>query len=326
MTSEHGAVSPDPSAHSHLSCPVDQETGHKLAFATALTAVIVVAEVAGGLWTHSLALLSDAAHAFTDVGALALSYMAFRLAQRPPSLERTYGWHRAEVFAALVNGLTLVAIVGGILYEAWGRLQHPPEVRATAMMIIAAVGLAANAIVLVRLGGHGHQDLNLRAAYLHVLGDLLGSVAVVIGGVVMMATGLWQVDPIISVLIACIVALSAVRLLYEVGHILLEGVPRGMSLKAVIEAMKAVPGVEDVHHLHAWSLCSNVRALSAHVQACPATEEDRSRIVAELNRVLAEGFNVAEVTLQLESGLCPVPDLLHAAGHGEAENHHGGTH
>ena len=325
MALEHGAKTPGRPVDAHRSCPADHETGRKLGFATVLTALIVVVEIAGGLWTGSLALLSDAAHAFTDVAALALSYFAFRLAQRPPSLARTYGWHRAEVFAALLNGLTLVAIVGGIGHEAWARFQHPPTVRATAMLVIAVVGLAVNAVVLVRLGGHGHQDLNLRSAYLHVLGDLLGSVAVVIGGVAMAASGLWRIDPLVSVLIASIVLVSAIRLLYEVGHILLEGVPRGMSLQAVVEAMSAVPGVQEVHHVHAWSLCSNVHALSAHVQACPVTEEERTRIVADVNRVLAERFGVSEVTLQLESGPCPVPDLLHAAAHGEAENNHGGT-
>jgi cobalt-zinc-cadmium efflux system protein len=307
---------PDPKP-SPLACalPSDQQTERRLAFAAGLTSLILVAEIVGGVFTHSLALLSDAAHVFTDVFALFLSYLAHRLSRRPPSRSRTYGWHRAEVFAAALNGATLVVIGVGIIREAWERFQAPPAVKAGPMLAVAAAGLIANAIVLLRLGGHSHRDLNLRAAYLHVLGDLLASVGVVVAAVIMQLTGVYLVDPILSALIALAIIFSSVRLLREAMHILLEGVPRGMKLDDVVDALKALPGVIDVHDLHVWSLCSNVHALSAHVVSGPLSDGEREALIAEAESALGSRFGIGETTLQVETSSTEADELLHAAGH-----------
>jgi cobalt-zinc-cadmium efflux system protein len=312
--------------HDHrgaLACGVagDEQTGARLAFAAGLTALIFVAELIGGLLTGSLALLSDAAHVFSDVLALLLSYGAHRLARRAPSATRTYGWHRVEVFAAIVNGLTLVVIGIGIIREAYGRLVAPPSIHVGPMLIVAVCGLVANAIVLLRLGGHGHSDLNLRGAYLHVLGDLLASVGVVIAAVVMRLTGFYLIDPILSVLIALAIIYSSLRLLREGAHILLEGVPHGVKLEDIAEILRELPGVQEVHHVHAWSICSNVHALSAHLVTCSLDDASREALVNQANELVAERFGIAETTFQIETQVCIVgSDVLHAATHTEAES------
>jgi len=276
--------------------------------------------------TGSLALLSDAAHVFSDVFALLLSYGAHRLARRPASAKRTYGWHRAEVLAAVVNGVTLVVIGLGIVREACERFLHPNSIRVGPMLIVATCGLVGNAIVLLRLGGHGHADLNVRGAYLHVLGDLLASVGVVTAGVVMHFTRIYLVDPILSVLIAIAIIYSSVRLLREGLHILLEGVPYGMKLESVIEALKSLPGVTDVHHVHAWSICSNVHALSAHLITCPVDDATRDALIGQANELVASRFGVAETTFQVETTACDPGHVLHVTSHAEASaktNAHG---
>jgi len=304
----------------------DEQTGARLAFAAGLTFLIFVAEVIGGVLTGSLALLSDAAHVFSDVFALGLSYGAHRLARRPASVRRTFGWHRAEVLAAVVNGLTLVVIGLVIIREAYERFRSPAEIHVGPMLIVAVCGLIANAIVLVRLGGHGHADLNLRGAYLHVLGDLLASVGVVIAGVVMRFTGFHLLDPILSVLIALAIIYSSVRLLREGFHILLEGVPYGMDLDEVVAALRALPNVTDVHLVHVWSLCSNVHALSAHLITSPLDDDTREALLTEADRMVGERFAIAETTFQVETTACEVNNVLHVSSHARATSRAGGAH
>ena len=296
----------------------DEETGSRLAFAAGLTALILVAEVVGGLLTGSLALLSDAAHVFSDVFALGLSYAAHRLARRPPSRKRTYGWHRAEVLAAVINGVTLVVIGLGILREAWERFGDPPDIQTGPMLAVAAAGLIVNAFVLLKLGGHGHSDLNLRSAYLHVLGDMLASVGVVVAGVVMLFTGWFLVDPILSVAIALAIIYSSFRLLREGFHILLEGVPHGVDLDEVVESLRGLLGVTDVHHVHAWSICSNVHALSAHLMVDEMPDEAREELLEEASRVVGETYGITETTFQVETTICHPGHVLHVASHAEA--------
>jgi len=304
-----------------LACPPEPSDGHterRLAAAAALTAITLVAEVIGGFLTGSLALLSDAAHVFTDVFALLLAYATLRLSRRPPSRSRTYGWHRAEVLAAVLNGTTLIVIGLGIIWKAWQRLEAPPEIKTLPMLLVAIAGLAANGVVLWLLGGHGERDLNVRGAYLHVLGDLLGSVGVVGAAVVMKLTGVYVVDPILSAVIAIAIIVSSGRLLHEALHILLEGVPRGMRLEEVAGALKDIPGVVDVHDLHVWSLCSNVHALSAHVVTAELGDADREQLIAEAQALLASRFGIAETTLQVEISSSDADALLHVAGHDTA--------
>jgi cobalt-zinc-cadmium efflux system protein len=292
-----------------------EPTRRQLWFAVALTAFVLLAEVAGGLWSGSLALLSDAAHVFTDLVSLALSLGAVVIASRPVSKEHTFGWHRAEVFAALINGVLLFLISGGLLRAAYLRLHSPPEVRVEGMLIIAVAGLVANGVIALRLRGHAHHDLNLRSAYLHVLADLGGSLGVVAAAAVMALTGWYPADPIISILITLLILAGSVRLLRETAHILLEGVPAGVDLEAVAQELRSVPGVLAIHDLHIWTICSNLLALSVHatVGDCPA--EERDRIVCEITERLSKRFHIAETTVQIESVPCRTNALIHIVPH-----------
>jgi cobalt-zinc-cadmium efflux system protein len=305
----------DESPHPYALASGSEPTRRNLLFALALTTVVLVAEVAGGIWAGSLALLSDAAHVFTDLVSLALTLGAFSIAARPVSREHTFGWHRAEVFAALINGVLLFAISAGLLHAAYVRLHHPPQVRVEGMLVIAVAGLIANAIIALRLRRHAHTDLNIRSAYLHVLADLGGSVGVVAAALIMLLTGWYLVDPIISIGIGLLVLFGSGRLLRDTAHILLEGVPAGVNFEAVAEAVRSVPGVLGIHDLHIWTICSNLLALSVHatVGDCPA--EERDRIVCEISERLTKRFDIAETTVQTESIPCRTDELIHVVPH-----------
>jgi len=301
--------------HEHAGAAALGQSKRKLLFAVALTAVVLVAEVAGGIWAHSLALLSDAAHVFTDLISLALSLGALVIAARPVSKEHTFGFHRAEVFAALANGVLLLLIAAGILHAAYERILHPPTVKVQGMLAVAVAGLVANAVIAVNLRGHAHRDLNIRSAYLHVLADLGGSVGVVIAGVVIWLSGWQRADPIIGIAIALAVLVGSVRLLRDTAHILLEGVPRGITLDAVAKAVQSVPGVEGIHDLHIWTICSNLLALSVHVTVGSCTAEERDVIVQVINDRLRQQFGIEETTVQAEAEPCRTEDLVHVVPH-----------
>jgi cobalt-zinc-cadmium efflux system protein len=300
-------------AHDHFAS-APPSARRNLAFAVALTTVVLVGEVVGGVWSQSLALLSDAAHVFTDLISLALSLGAILLATRPVSKNRTFGWHRAEVFAALVNGSLLLLIAVGLLMEAYQRMLSPVPVKVGGMLVIAAAGLIANGLIALRLRGHAH-DLNVHSAYLHVLADLGGSVGVVVAGLIMLPTRWYVVDPILSAVIALAVLVGSIRLLRETGHILLEGVPSSVDLEAVAEAVRTVPQVQGIHDLHIWTICSNLLALSVHVTVGDCPGADRDGVVREINHRLNERFGIGETTVQVESGPCRTEDLIHIVPH-----------
>ncbi len=290
------------SEHNHdeqLTSP-DAVKEPKLKFAIALTSVTLVGELIGGWWTGSLALLSDAGHVFGDVLALALALVAFRLSQRGPTREHTFGLHRAEVFAALINSLLLGLIALTIFFRAYDRLFAHTEIKSGWMLAIGLVGLLVNVIVLTRLSGHG-GDINLRGAYLHVLGDLLASVGVVIAAVLIALTGQYIFDPAISVAIGLLILFSGLRLGRESVHILLEGVPRGVDLKQVAEDVTVLDNVVSVHHLHAWSLCSNYTAISAHVVATVSDPQEQREVHLAIEKLLRERFGFAETTIEMEA-------------------------
>jgi cobalt-zinc-cadmium efflux system protein len=315
---------------------LDRSISRGFGIAIALTAVTLVAEAVGGFWTNSLALLSDAAHVFMDLFALVLSLMAIKLATRPATDRRTYGWHRAEIFASLVNGMTLIFIAFGILHEAWGRFQHPEVVKSKEMFIIATVGLVMNLVAAGRLHGHAHDDLNVRSAFLHVLGDAAASVGVIIGGVIMLFTGWYVLDALISMGIVLIIAFGSIRLIREAGHILLEGVPTGVDVNEIAEKMRAVEGVNDVHHLHAWSICSHISALSAHIDILPDFRLRQGEIIGEIETMLDEDYHITHSTLQGECSRCvtgPViqqlkhrPRRSSLCSHGHGGHDHGHSH
>ena len=260
-------------------------------------------EAVGGWWTGSLALLSDAGHMLTDGAALALAAGAAWIARRPPSERHSYGLGRAEVLAALVNALAMLAIAGTIGYETLLRWQAPLPVKGGAAALIALAGLALNVVILQRLAPHRH-DLNTRAAMLHVLGDALGSAAALASGLVILLTGWLRADAAASALICLLIAVSAVQLTRESLHALMEGVPRGLSVEAIGLEMARVEGVLSVHDLHVWMLSGSRTALSAHVVVSQIHQWDRT--LGALQRCLHEKFGIEHVTLQPESGARPL--------------------
>jgi cobalt-zinc-cadmium efflux system protein len=282
-----------------------------LGFGMWVTAAIMVVEIAGGWWTHSLALMSDAGHVFGDVFSLALAVFALRLALRPPTDQHTYGLHRAEVFAALFNAAALFVIAAVVFAEAYHRLFAPPEVNSWPMLIIAVVGTVGNLVVALRLRPHSHGDLNLRGAYLHVIGDLLASFAVIAAAIIMALTHRYWVDPALSIGIGLVILVGAGRIGLESLHILVEGVPRGISLPEVAKVVAEEPSVREVHHVHAWSICSDVRAISLHVAANYTNEAERIGLRERIRRVLADRFGFSQITIEMECDeMCPADRTL----------------
>jgi cobalt-zinc-cadmium efflux system protein len=290
--------------HSH-DHPHDDDHAHgrasersRLTWALVATAVILVAEAVGGWLAHSLALLSDAGHMLSDVVAQALSLAAMVMATRPADARRTYGWHRVEILAALLNGLTLFALSGWILWSGWLRLRAPVEVNTGLMLIIAGVGLVANVIGAWLL--HGSSSLNARSAYLHILGDLLSSVAVLLAGALMYFAGGWYwLDPLLSMVIGVLILWGAYRLIREAVDVLLETVPRGIDLGGVSRAIGGLDGVAAVHDLHIWTITSGLYALSAHIVIGAPQQPDE--MIRRVNELLRRDFSIAHTTLQLES-------------------------
>jgi cobalt-zinc-cadmium efflux system protein len=268
--------------------------------ALAITTTFLFVEVVGAYLSNSLALLADAAHMLTDVAALGLALLAISLARRPATAQRSFGYLRAEILAALINAVTLILAAIYIFYEAWERLQDPPEVQSNTLLVVAVAGLCANiaaAFVLSRGGGHEH-NLNQRGAFLHVLGDLLGSVATIAAALIIKATGWFAADPILSAVIGLLVVYGAWSLLRESVEVLLEAAPRGMDVTKVRRAMLNTAGVLGVHDLHVWTVTSGLVALSAHVEI--ASLENWSNIMGQLATKLRDDFDIAHVTLQPE--------------------------
>ena len=280
--------------------PAERVNRRPLAIALAITTAFLVAEVIGGLLTNSLALLADAGHMATDVAALALSLFAVWLARRPATPERSFGFYRAEVLAALVNAATLVAISGYIFWEAFQRLGNPPAVKSGPMLVVAIGGLVANAAcawVLMRGGGH-EENLNTRGAFLHVVGDLLGSVGTIVAAVVMLSTNWYLADPLLSAGIGLLILWGSWRLLRESVDVLLEATPKDIDMVELRAAMGSVPGVAGVHDLHVWTVTSGLVAMSSHVEL--ASDRDWHPILIELSTLLRDRFDIAHATLQPE--------------------------
>jgi len=282
----------------------DGTSGNKLLLSILITSLTLVAEVVGGILTGSLALLSDAAHVFLDIFALALSYGAVRLAARAASTRHTFGFRRMKVLAAFANGATLLVVAVEIFREAISRFAHPAEVIAGPMLIVAAVGLAANLVVALVLKGHDHDDLNARAAFLHVLGDALSSVGVIIAGVVMLLTGWTWADPVASVLIGLVILTGAWRVLKEVVHILNEGSPEGADPDKVSDAIALIPGVLAVHDLHIWSIEPGYHVMSVHVLLEDQLLSETGSIMGSIRELMEHRFGIEHATVQFECSDC----------------------
>lgn len=276
-----------------------------LGLTLALTAGFMVVEFIGGWLSGSLALISDAGHMLTDVLAIGLSLLAIKFATAPANGRKTYGFYRLEILAALANGVTLIALSGFIFYEAWQRFRQPAEIKSGLMIAVAFIGLLVNLAGFLILRASSRHSLNVRGAFLHVVGDMLSSVAVVAGGLVIRFTGWRLVDPALSVLIGLVILNGAFNLVRESVDILLEAAPVGIEAREVEQAMLAVSGVRAVHHLHLWSLSSGINALSAHVQIEDQLTSQSDALLDRMNDLLEERYGIAHSTIQLECGSCP---------------------
>jgi cobalt-zinc-cadmium efflux system protein len=296
------------------------DQGATLKKALALTCVILAVELAGGLVSHSLALLSDAGHVLTDVFALGLAWFAVEQSKRPADRRRSYGYQRVSILAALVNSVTLIVIVIVIAFEAVRRLTHPEPVQGAVVIVSALVAIAVNVYVVFGLRGHG-KSLNLRAALLHVTGDIGASVGVVVAGAVILLTGWLYIDPILSLGIAVLIAYGAWRIVQETVNLLLEGTPADINLSDVTSEITKTEHVISVHDLHVWALSSEAMALSAHVvlEECPLG--DAEHVVRDLEGRLCGRFAIGHTTIQVES--CHPCGEIH---HGGGEHNHPHEH
>jgi len=302
-------------------------TGSILRWSLGATALFVLLEVVAGVKAHSLALLSDAGHNFTDALALGLAWVGFYLQSKPADETKTYGYHRASVLSAFVNALALVALSAWILYESVLRLRQPEPVNETIMMAVAALGLVLNGSIMLALRAASRDDINIRSAFVHMLGDALGSIAIVVGAVVIRYTGRVQVDPILSILIGLLIVWTAWDIIRESLNILLEGLPRGIHLADVTLAMGSVAGVLGVHDLHIWSLGSSTHALSCHVLIDDVPPSESETILRSVNELLERRFGIAHTTVQFEHVSCAISENGCAipAPH-EHEHHHPHDH
>ncbi len=294
--------------HHHNHSPRSSGSKQRLAWALALAASYMLAELIGGWIANSLALLADAGHMFLDVAALALSFFAMWMADRPAPARQTFGYYRAEILAALVNGATLIAISIYILIEAVGRLREPPEVQGALMTGVALGGLLVNLAGLWLLHGGRDESLNVRGAWLHVLTDALGSVGAIAAGVLVWAFGWYWSDAVASALIGLLIVYSSWRLLAESVAVLMESAPRGIDVDEVAGALREVPGVAGLHDLHVWTITSGLDALSAHVTV--EDGEPHPTILKRLQRMLHDRFGIDHITIQLEPvdfGECAPP-------------------
>lgn len=295
----------------------------KLRTAFLLTIVILAVEVAGGILSHSLALLSDAGHTLTDVAALGLAWFAAAQAERPANARKTFGYHRTGILAAQVNALTLILIVGAIVYDAIQRLQHPEPVAPWLMLVAAAVSISINLYIGLNLRRESNENLNTRAARLHVFGDVGASVAVIGGGLIILVTGWYPADPLISLFIAALIAWGAWRVLRATVDILMEATPRGLNVTQLVRDMEKVPGVRDVHDLHIWSIAGGMHALSAHVQVTERPLSACDALLKTLDTLLKDRYCIAHATIQFECAGCASDDLycMWASGEGTGTHH-----
>jgi cobalt-zinc-cadmium efflux system protein len=284
----NGTVAP---AHTH-----HEADRRRLTVAIVIVLATAVVELAGSIVTGSLALLADVGHVLADVVALALALVGVWFAGRPHTLQWTFGFHRVEVLAAALNGLTLLAISALITVEAVIRLRHPSEVEAGGLIVVASAGLVANGVV-ARILGHSHS-MNMRAARLHVLSDLGGSVVAVMAGVVIALTGSSRVDPLLSLAIVALIVVAALRLLRDAVTVLLDRVPRGLDLAEVERSLRELPGVLAVHDMHCWMITTDFIAFAAHLQVAPG--RDPQQTIEAASTLLGDRYGIAHTTLQPE--------------------------
>lgn len=295
--------------HSHVK--PGQGNVRALWIALLLTSTFMVAEVVGGILTGSLALISDAAHMFTDTAALAISLAAIRIGQRPADTRRTFGYYRFEILAAAVNAILLFLVALYIIYEAYQRIKNPAEIETIGMLIVASLGLVVNLISMRLLSGGKEASLNIKGAYLEVWSDMLGSVGVILGALVIRFTGWSWVDSAIAVAIGLWVLPRTWSLLKSSMNVLLEGVPEGIGMAEVEQAILSVPGIKSVHDLHVWAITSGKTSLTVHV-VCTGDCQDYPKTLKAIRFKLSEQFDIHHATVQLEEQPCEQATGLHA--------------
>lgn len=309
-------MSYDHAKHAH---PAHDHSGHdhevgsgdkgRVLFAAILTSGFMIAEAVGGLLTGSLALLADAGHMLTDSVALVLAWFAFRLAERPPTSQLTYGFDRFKTLVAYTNGLTVFAIGLWIIYEAWHRFNDPSPVQGGPMLVVAGIGLCINIAAFFILHGGDRENLNMRGAILHVLGDLLGSIAAIVAALVILITGWYPIDPILSVFVAVLLFSSAGRLVRDSTRVLLEGVPPHLDRDAIAVELAGISGVENVHHMHIWSLDGKKTMATLHIRVSDAARRDE--VAGAVKKQLAENYGIDHATVEIETGDCADQDHGH---------------
>ncbi|WKZ34263.1 MAG: cation diffusion facilitator family transporter [Anaerolineales bacterium] len=289
--------------HSHIG-DLTQQTTKRLALSLTLTALFVLVEVAAGIWGNSLALLTDAAHNFTDVIALGLSWYALRITAKPANAGKTFGYHRVGILVALVNSTTLILIALGIFYEAWRRFISPAEVNAPVLIGVGIAAFIINLVTALLVKKGSENDLNLRSAFLHLMGDVLSTLGAVIAGVLIFFTNWNWLDPLVSVLIGVFILWSAWGILRQSIHILLESTPANIDVPKMLKDICAVEGVLGIHDLHVWSINENLRLLSAHVVTDNIPVSEGTSIQQTIYEILATSYNIQHTTLQLECEGC----------------------
>jgi len=276
----------------------------KLLIILLFNAALMVIEAAGGIFSHSLALLSDAGHMLTDSLALLLSYLALQWSRKPATIRKTFGYHRFEILAALVNGMVLLGVAGYIVYEAIVRFFHPVPVNIGVLLAIGSLGLAGNLFGVIILRRESHDNLNVRSAFLHLVGDTLSSVGVIAGGIVMLITGWSGIDSLIGILIAGIILRSAASLVQESSEVLLEATPRDIDLAALRESVEKIEGIKEFHEIHAWTITSGRRALSGHILTENISTRESQAIICRVRELLREQFSITHTTLEVECERC----------------------
>ena len=296
-------------SHTHFNDIKGQIT-RRMAIALAITLAFVFVEIAAGLYSNSLALLTDAAHNFTDALALALSWWALRLTSQPANPKRTYGYHRAGILVALVNSTTLALIAIGIFYEAYHRFVNPPEVGADVLISVGSLAVVINVVTALMVRRGAENDLNIRAAFLHLMGDVLSTAGAVGAGVLIRFTGWNRLDPLVSVLIGFLILWNAWGIIREAINILMESTPTDIDMEQMVTDIQSVEGVRGVHDLHVWSITGSMRTLSAHLVTDDMSISEGANVQSQVNELLYQNYGVAHATLQLECEGCN-PALLY---------------
>lgn len=292
----------------------------KMKRALILTLVILIVEVLGGWLSHSLALLSDAGHVLTDIGAIGLSWYAMKQSEKPANEGMTFGYYRAGILAAFINGITLILITVWILWEAYNRFQRPEPVEPAWMFVSAGVGLAMN--VFLGLGMRNDENINVKSVVLHILGDAAASVGVIVGGLIIALKGWTMIDPVLSVLIALLIVFGAWRIVWQTMAVLMEGTPAGIEISKVVNVILSVQGIRDVHDLHAWTITSGRNALSCHIVVDGRqTVEETQRMLRDVEHKLVH-LGIGHVTIQPEDAAHPHDNSVLCKNDGMSDHDH----